>query len=82
MKIYRSDRFLFVLSFTDDVEYSIDHNQAVDVPDNLWALYEMKLVELQQLENAIGEYFRQPVAVEPEEYEPSTVENKQESEWK
>lgn len=84
MKIYRSDHPLFVASFTDDETYSIvpPGNQAVYVPDNLWGQYTMKLVELQQLEYLIGEYFGQPVAVEPEEYEPSTIENEQESEWK
>lgn len=60
MKIYRSDHPLFVASFTDDETYSIvpPGNQAVDVPDNLWATYTGKLVELQQLENAISEYFK------------------------
>lgn len=68
MKIYRSDYPLFVASFTDDETYSIvpPGNKAVDVPDNLWGQYTMKLVELQQLENAISEYFSETVILEDE----------------
>lgn len=85
MKIYRSQHPLFIASFTDDENYSImpPGNEAVDVPDNLWASYTMKLVELQELENLIGEYFGVPVAVKPEEYEQTiSLKDYIEDKWK
>lgn len=85
MKVYRSDHPMYTVSFTDDKNSSIvpPGNEAVEIPDNLWAQYEMKIVELQQLENAIGEYFGQPVTVEDNKQEPTiSLKDYIEDKWK
>lgn len=82
MKIYRSQYPVLTASFTDDENNSVvpPGNEGVNVPDNLWAQYEMKLAELQQLEYAIGEYFKKTVATE--EYEDDSELDEDIEEWK
>ena len=60
MKIYRTDHPLATANFTDDETFAIvpPGNEGKIVPDNLWAAYLQKVAELQQLENAIEEYFK------------------------